>query len=91
MLNRLREDYVRDDKETMFHTLKPCLIGHRETQPYAALAADTGMTEGAVTMAVCRLRDRYQDRLKEEIGHSVASPAEVDEELRHLFRVLARH
>ena len=74
-----------------FHTLEPCLIGNRETQPYAALAAEVGMTEGAVKMAVCRLRERYRERLKEEIGHTVASPAEVDEELRHLFRVLARH
>ena len=48
------------------------------------------MTEGAVKMAVCRLRERYRACLKEEIGQTVASPAEVDEELRHLFRVLAR-
>jgi len=41
-------------------------------------------------MAVCRLRERYRDCLKEEIGHTVASPAEVDGELRHLFRVLDR-
>jgi hypothetical protein len=39
---------------------------------------------------VCRLRERYRECLKEEIGHTVASPAEVNEELRHLFRVLAR-
>jgi RNA polymerase sigma factor (sigma-70 family) len=91
VLNRLREDYVRDGKNTLFHTLEPCLIGNRETQPYAVLAAEVGMTEGAVKMAVCRLRERYRERLKEEIGHTVASPAEVDEELRHLFRVLARH
>ena len=49
-----------------------------------------GLTEGAIKMAVCRLRERYRGRLKEEIAHTVASPAEVDEELRHLFRVLAR-
>ncbi|MHB8970214.1 MAG: hypothetical protein ACYC3X_10850 [Pirellulaceae bacterium] len=49
------------------------------------------MAEGAVKMAVCRLRERYRERLKEEIGQTVASPTEVDAELRHLFRVLARH
>jgi RNA polymerase sigma-70 factor (ECF subfamily) len=58
---------------------------------FAALAAELGMTEGAVKMAVCRLRERYRLCLTEEIGHTVASAAEVDEELRHLFRVLARH
>jgi RNA polymerase sigma-70 factor (ECF subfamily) len=90
VLNRLRNDYGQEGKGALFHTLEPCLIGSREAQPYAALAAELGMTEGAVKMAVCRLRERYRACLKEEIGHTVASPAEMDEELRHLFRVLAR-
>jgi RNA polymerase sigma-70 factor (ECF subfamily) len=91
VLNRLRNDYGQEGKGALFHTLEPCLIGSREAQPYAALAAEMGMTEGAVKMAVCRLRERYRACLKEEIGHTVASPAEVDEELRHLFRALDRH
>jgi RNA polymerase sigma-70 factor (ECF subfamily) len=91
VLNRLREDYAQAGKSALFHTLEPALIGSRETLPYAALASELGITEGAVKMAVRRLRERYRTCLKEEIGHTVASPAEVDEELRHLFRVLARH
>ena len=55
-----------------------------------ALAASLGMTEGAVKTAVCRLRQRYRERLRQEVGHTVSSPAEVEEEVRHLFRVLAR-
>jgi RNA polymerase sigma-70 factor (ECF subfamily) len=90
VLNRVCEGYARDGKEALFLALEPCLIGSRERQPYAGLAAELGMTEGAVKMAVCRLRERYRECLKEEIGHTVASPAEVDEELRHLFRVLER-
>ena len=90
VLNRLRKDYAQDGKGALFHTLEPCLIGSRESQPYAALAAQLGMTEGAVKVAVCRLRERYRECLKEEISHTVASPAEVDEELHHPFRVLAR-
>ena len=90
VLNQLRDEYAQDGKAALFDTLKPCLIGSRETQPYAALATGLGMTEGAVKVAVCRLRERYRGRLKEEIGHTVASPAEVDEELHHLFRVLTR-
>ena len=74
----------------LFEALEPCLIGRRETQPYAVLAAQLGMTEAAVKMAVYRLRDRYRECLREEIAHTVASPTEVEEELRHLFRVLAR-
>jgi len=90
VLNRLREDYAQESKGALFHTLEPCLIGSREKQPYAALAAELGMSAGAVKVAVCRLRERYRECLKAEIAQTVASPAEVDEELRHLFRVMAR-
>jgi RNA polymerase sigma factor (sigma-70 family) len=90
VLNRVRKDYTQEGKGTLFHTLELCLIGSREAQPYSALAVELGMTEGAVKMAVCRLRERYRASLKEEIAQTVASPAEVDEELHHLFRVLDR-
>jgi RNA polymerase sigma factor (sigma-70 family) len=90
VLQHLRNEYVNDDKEIVFDKLKPCLIGSRETQPYAVLAGELGMTEGAVKTAVCRLRERYRERLQAEIANTVASPSEVDSELRHLFRILAR-
>jgi RNA polymerase sigma-70 factor (ECF subfamily) len=48
------------------------------------------MSEGAARVAVCRLRERYLECLKAEIAHTVASAAEVDEELRHLLWVMAR-
>lgn len=92
VLQRLREEYEHAGKATLFDTLKACLVGSRDTQPYAELAGKLSMSEGAVKVAVCRLRERYRERLKEEIAHTVASPAEVDAELRHLFRVMAgRH
>jgi len=89
VLQRLRADYVQDGKGQLFAALEPSLIGSRETQPYATLAAELGMTEGAVRMAVKRLRDRYRRCLKDEIAKTVAASADVDEELRHLFRALA--
>ncbi|MBE0545910.1 MAG: sigma-70 family RNA polymerase sigma factor [Verrucomicrobia bacterium] len=90
VLQRLRQEYAQSGKSGVFEKLESSLIGSREVQPYAALATDLGMTENAVKMAVCRLRERYRECLKEEIAHTVAAPAEVEEELRHLFRVLAR-
>ncbi len=89
VLEGLGAEYEHEGKATLFDSLKPCLIGHREGLPYAELAARLGMTDGAVRVAVCRLRERYRERLKEEIAHTIASPAEVDAEVRHLFRVLA--
>lgn len=90
VLLRLRQDYTRDGKGALFEKLESSLVGSRETQPYAALAAELSMTEGAVKVAVCRLRERYRDYLRADISQTVASPAEVDAELRHLFRALAR-
>ena len=54
---------------------------HHQTMPLA---------EAAVKMPVYRLRKRYWACLKAEIAHTVASAAELDEELRHLLRVMAR-
>jgi len=90
VLQHLRSEYDQDGKGGLFEKLKPCLIGSRETQPYAVLAGELRMSEGAVKVAVCRLRERYRDRLKAEIARTVAAPSEVDSELRHLFRILAR-
>jgi RNA polymerase sigma-70 factor (ECF subfamily) len=90
VLESLRIEYQQAGKAALFDALKPCLVGSRETQPYAKLAASLAMTEGAVKAAVCRLRERYRQRLKKEVALTVASPAEGDSELRHLFRVLAR-
>jgi len=63
-------------------------VGDRDSQPYAELATRLGVREGTVKSAVHRLRQRYRQLLREEIAHTVAEPAEVDEELRHLFTVL---
>ena len=91
VLRELRTEYEQDGKGRLFEVLKPCLMGSRESQPYAALAAQLDLSEGAVKVAVHRLRERYRERLKAEIAHTVASPADVDNEMRHLIRVLSRN
>ena len=90
VLTSLGDEYREAGKAALFDALKPCLIGRSELQPYQELAASLGMSEAAVKVAVHRLRERYRQRLKDEVAHTVASPSEVDSELRHLFRVLAR-
>lgn len=90
-LRQLRSDYEQDGKVRLFESLKPCLTGGRESQPYAALAATLEMSEGAIKVAVHRLRERFRERLKAEIAHTVASPGDVGDEMRHLLRVLSRN
>ena len=88
VVNRLQAEYELDGKAELFAALNPCLVGDRTSQPYEALARKLGVTEGAVKSAVHRLRQRYRQLLRDEIAHTVAGPAEVEEELRHLIAVL---
>jgi len=88
VLGRLREEYAAAGKAGLFDGLKSCLTEKKSSTPHAALATRLGMTEEAVKVAVHRLRKRYRDRLRSEIAHTVATPDEVDEEIRHLFTAL---
>ncbi|MBE0541233.1 MAG: RNA polymerase sigma factor [Verrucomicrobia bacterium] len=89
VLNHLRAEYEQEGKADLFTTLHPCLVGERTAQPYAELATKMGVNEGTVKSAVHRLRQRYRQLLRDEIANTVAGADEVDEELRHLFAVLA--
>lgn len=89
VLGRLEEEYRAAGKARPFAVLKQALTGPRESQPYAQLAAELGVSEGAVKVAVHRLRKRYRELLEAEIGHTVATPADAADELDYLFRALA--
>lgn len=89
VLNRLRNEYQQEGKAELFADLHPCLVGERTAQPYATLALKRGVSEGTVKAAVHRLRRRYRQLLREEIANTVAEKDDVEEELRHLFSVLA--
>jgi RNA polymerase sigma-70 factor (ECF subfamily) len=69
----------------LFEHLQSCLGRDEAVLSYAEIAARLGLTEAAVKMAVQRLRARYRTLLREEIGKTVASPEEIDDEVRHLF------
>ena len=91
VLQKLRTEYERTGKGELFAGLNSCLVGGRETQPYAELAVQLGMNEGAVKVAVHRLRKRYRQLLRDEIAQTTAQSGDVDDELHHLFAVLAGH
>ena len=90
VLRRLRVEYEQSGRAELFGALHPCLVGSGSNQPYAELAAQLGLSEGAVKVAVHRLRQRYRQLLHDEIAQTVGEPGEAEEELRHLFAVLAR-
>ena len=89
VLRRLRAEYARDGKEKLFEQLKPTLTEASREVRYAEIAERLGTSEGAVKVAVHRLRHRYRELLRAEIAETVASPAEVEDEIRNLFAALA--
>jgi RNA polymerase sigma-70 factor (ECF subfamily) len=89
VLQRLREEYVTGSKEKLFEQLKVTLTEASRSERYAEIAARLEMTEGAVKVAVHRLRQRYRELLRAEIADTVTGPGEVEEEIRALFSALA--
>ena len=87
-LDRLRHEQVAAGKGDLFNALADSLTGAAPSQPHAQLAVQLGMTEAAVKMAIHRLRRRYGELLRREVAQTVATPAEIDEELRHLLGAL---
>lgn len=88
VLGRLREEFTANGQAERFERLKVLLWGEKGSPPYAGVAAELGLTEGALKVAVHRLRQRYRELLRAEVADTVARPEEVDDELRHLIAVL---
>jgi RNA polymerase sigma-70 factor (ECF subfamily) len=89
VLARLRSEYEGAARGAIFDGLKELLTVGPDSVPYATIAARLGMTEGAVQVAVYRLRRRYGALLREEIASTVAQPADVEDEIRELFAALS--
>jgi hypothetical protein len=73
----------------VFTQLHPYLLDRKAAGAYAKAASVLGMSEEAVKKEVSRMRRRYRELLREEIAHTVPNPAEVEEEMQYLFRVIS--
>ena len=89
-LDRLEEEYVRAGKAELFESLKDYLADAAPYGGYSKIAGALGMSPGAVQVAAHRLRKRYRQCLQVQIAHTVSTPAEVEDELRYIFRIFAR-
>lgn len=88
VLARLRDEYQRGGKSEHFERLKGFLTGEKPAERYAEVAEALRVSGGAVKVAVHRLRRRYRELLREEIGRTVGDPGLIDEEVRALFAAL---
>lgn len=91
-MDRLQSLYSGEDKSEVFDALRDVLGQGRGHHSYEDLAADLGMSEGAIRVAVHRLRKRYRRLLKEEIALTLDDENEeaVEDEIRYLFGIFAR-
>ena len=86
VLNHLRDEFAKAGKLAVFDELKSALAGDKT--PYSEIGARLGMSEGAVKVAVHRLRGRYRDLIRAEVAQTVDSEAEIEDELRSLMSAL---
>ncbi len=88
VLVRLEKEYRTDGRGQLFDQLKTLLADEPGHPSQAEIATELKMTENAVKQAFHRLRVRYRELLREQIAHTVATPDELEDELRHLIAVL---
>ena len=87
-LRALAAEHASAGKADQFEHLKPWLMGAAAAQ--ADVAARLGWSEGALKVAVHRLRKRFRELVRAEVAQTVPAFADVDAELRYLVEVLAR-
>ena len=87
-MSRLRSEFDRAGKMAEFNRLKAFLTADKREIPYATAARELRIEEGALRVAVHRLRKRYRELFHEEVAHTLAEGESVEEELKYLMSVL---
>jgi RNA polymerase sigma-70 factor (ECF subfamily) len=88
VLGLLKNEYVAADNTRLFDSLKQLLPDEPGAPSQAEIAGQLGMTDNAIRQAFYRFRQRYQSLLREEIAQTVATPGDIEDELRHLIAVV---
>ena len=84
-LDSIAAEQAQRGRREFFDAVRPALTAEGAGLPYAEIAQRHGLTEAAVKMAVMRLRARLREAVRAEIAETVATPQDVDDEIRHLF------
>lgn len=88
-LKALESEFRAAEKSDQFATLKPWLVGDTPALSQAEAGAKLGLSEGAVKVAIHRLRRRFRELAKAEVAHTLPAAVDVEDELRHLVVALA--
>lgn len=88
VLAALEAEFASEGRSEIFHELQPFLRGEEAFPAYRDVAVRLALSEGALRVAVHRLRERYRDLLRREIADTLEAGEDVESEMRHLFSVL---
>ena len=86
VITRLRDESSAEGKARLYEQLKTFLMVGKSEIPYAQAADALDLTEGAVRVAIHRLRRRYRELLRDEIAQTLSDPAQADEEMQALVQ-----
>jgi DNA-directed RNA polymerase specialized sigma24 family protein len=89
-LSALGAEFVAAAKGRHFETLKPWLLGEVGSLSQSEAAQQLVMSEGAIKVAIHRLRKRFRELVKEEIAGTLDQPVTIQEELCYLLEALAQ-
>ena len=87
-LELLAGEFQQAGRTEQFEALKPWLAGEAPSLSQAEAASRIGLSEGAVKVAIHRLRKRFRELVKLEISKTLPNPSDVEDELRHLIAAL---
>ena len=87
-LTRTQNEYENSAKARLFHTLKPFLTGGVGLPGHEEVASQLDISIDTFRSHLSRLRARYRELLREEVARTIGIAEDVDEELRHLRRIL---
>jgi len=88
VMARLRSSYEGRGKGAQFDSLKGFLDGSAPADSRAVVARELGLSEGALRVALHRLRERYRTALLQEVSGTLPEGGSADDEIRALFTAL---
>ncbi|RYD78825.1 MAG: sigma-70 family RNA polymerase sigma factor [Verrucomicrobiaceae bacterium] len=87
-LSQMRLECEQTGKGALFAALSPMLVGGRASVSLERVEVQIGMAEGAVKVALHRLRQKFRESLRSEVARTVSDPNDVDAERRHLLSAI---
>jgi DNA-directed RNA polymerase specialized sigma24 family protein len=89
-VKQLGEEYAASGRRPLFAEIQSYLSRPADRAAYTQSGRRLGISADAVAMAVVRLRRRYREIVRNQVAQTVATPAEIDDEMRYLVRLLTR-